>query len=72
MATILVENHSLKPYDQRVLGTYVFLEHTLRVVARDAKVLQEPGLARASSGIETIRGLAAWTDDYNNLFRILK
>jgi murein tripeptide amidase MpaA len=40
MATILVENHSLKPYDQRVLGTYVFLEHTLRVVARDAKGLR--------------------------------
>ncbi len=39
MATILVENHSLKPYDQRVLGTYVFLEHTLRVVAREGKSL---------------------------------
>jgi Zinc carboxypeptidase len=41
MATILVENHSLKPYDQRVLATYVFLEHTLRLVAREAANLRE-------------------------------
>jgi hypothetical protein len=40
MASILVENHSLKPYDQRVLGTYVFLEETLRVAARDAAGLR--------------------------------
>ncbi|WP_269714438.1 M14 family metallopeptidase [Caulobacter sp. NIBR2454] len=33
--TVLVENHSLKPYRQRVLGTYVLLEESLRVVARD-------------------------------------
>lgn len=29
MASVLVENHSLKPYRQRVLGTYVLLEATL-------------------------------------------
>jgi hypothetical protein len=40
MASILVENHSLKPYDQRVLGMYVFLEHTLRTIARDAAALR--------------------------------
>jgi hypothetical protein len=33
MATILVENHSLKPYRQRVLGTYVLLEQTIRTLA---------------------------------------
>ncbi|HEV2082165.1 MAG TPA: M14 family metallopeptidase [Brevundimonas sp.] len=33
--TILIENHSLKPYDQRVLGTYVFIETALRVLATD-------------------------------------
>lgn len=32
--TILVENHSLKPHKQRVLGTYVFLEQTMRTVSR--------------------------------------
>jgi murein tripeptide amidase MpaA len=31
--TILIENHSLKPYDQRVLGTYVFIEAALRILA---------------------------------------
>jgi murein tripeptide amidase MpaA len=40
LATILVENHSLKPYDQRVLGMYVLLENTLRLIARDAAGLR--------------------------------
>jgi murein tripeptide amidase MpaA len=40
MAAILVENHSLKPYDQRVLGMYVLLEHTMRTIARDAAALR--------------------------------
>ncbi|RKZ12694.1 carboxypeptidase [bacterium] len=31
--TVLLENHSLKPYRQRVLGTYVFLEACLRTAA---------------------------------------
>ncbi len=31
--TILIENHSLKPHEQRVLGTYVFLEQALRTLA---------------------------------------
>ena len=33
--TILLENHSLKPYRQRVLGTYVFLEACIRGVSND-------------------------------------
>ena len=33
LPTVLVENHSLKPYRQRVLGTYVFLDHVLQVLA---------------------------------------
>jgi len=41
IASILVENHSLKPYDQRVLGTYVFLEQTLRTVGAEAASLRE-------------------------------
>jgi murein tripeptide amidase MpaA len=40
LPSILVENHSLKPYDQRVLGTYVFLEHTLRTIARELAPLR--------------------------------
>jgi murein tripeptide amidase MpaA len=38
--TILIENHSLKPYDQRVLGMYVYLEHTLRVAGREVASLR--------------------------------
>ena len=32
--TILIENHSLKPHEQRVLGTYVFLEQAIRSLAQ--------------------------------------
>ncbi|WP_432381419.1 M14 family metallopeptidase [Duganella sp. P38] len=35
MPTVLVENHVLKPYKQRVLGTYVLLEQSLKTVGRD-------------------------------------
>ncbi|HUR79410.1 MAG TPA: M14 family metallopeptidase [Thermoanaerobaculia bacterium] len=41
IASILVENHSLKPYDQRVLGTYVFLEQTLRTVGAEGASLKQ-------------------------------
>jgi hypothetical protein len=30
---VLVENHSLKPFKQRVLGTYILLESTLTLTA---------------------------------------
>ncbi|RZJ00153.1 MAG: carboxypeptidase [Brevundimonas sp.] len=38
--TVLIENHSLKPYEQRVLGTYVFLETSLRIIAEQAEPLR--------------------------------
>ena len=41
LPTVLVENHSLKPYDQRVLGMYVFLEHALRVVGSETPSLRQ-------------------------------
>jgi murein tripeptide amidase MpaA len=34
--TVLVENHMLKPYRQRVLGTYVLLEAALKLAGQDA------------------------------------
>lgn len=40
LPTVLLENHSLKPYKQRVLGTYVFLESTLKLLAEHGKDLQ--------------------------------
>lgn len=40
LPTVLVENHSLKPYRQRVLGTYVLLEQALKTsAAHGAKLL---------------------------------
>ncbi|MEZ9594432.1 M14 family metallopeptidase [Shewanella sp. 10N.261.52.F9] len=39
LPTILIENHSLKPYKQRVLGTYVMLESSLKAIADDSTKL---------------------------------
>ncbi len=41
LPSILVENHSLKPYRQRVLGTYVLLEASLRTIGAGGKELQQ-------------------------------
>ncbi|PXA88757.1 carboxypeptidase, partial [Nostoc sp. 3335mG] len=38
--TVLLETHSLKPYRQRVLGTYVFVEESLRIAADRAAELR--------------------------------
>ena len=37
--SVLVETHSLKPYRQRVLGTYVLIEESLRLVGREGRTL---------------------------------
>ena len=42
------------------------------LVARDAKLLGREALAEAASEIDDIPGLRVWTDDFNNLFQILK
>lgn len=39
LPTVLIENHSLKPYKQRVLGTYVLLERTLKLLNEQGKAL---------------------------------
>ncbi|WP_417346252.1 M14 family metallopeptidase [Ferrimonas sp.] len=41
LPTILIENHSLKPFRQRVLGTYVMLEHTLTLLADRSEELRQ-------------------------------
>ncbi|HET7293513.1 MAG TPA: M14 family metallopeptidase [Vicinamibacteria bacterium] len=41
LPTILVENHSLKPFRQRVLGTVVFLDSLARVLDAGAPSLRE-------------------------------
>ena len=40
MASILIENHSLKPFEQRVLGTYVFLEQAINSLGDHFETLQ--------------------------------
>ncbi len=40
LATILVENHSLKPYCQRVLGTYILLAESMEMLAREYQSLR--------------------------------
>jgi len=41
LPTVLVENHSLKPFDQRVLGTYVLMESTLELLGKRGAELIE-------------------------------
>ena len=40
LPSILIENHSLKPFEQRVLGTYVFLEQAIKSVGNHFEELQ--------------------------------
>ena len=40
LPTVIVETHSLKPYAQRVLGTYVLLDSTLALLGSEAATLR--------------------------------
>ena len=42
------------------------------LVTRDDALLEREEIAKYTSEIEDIPGLRVWTDDFNNLFRILK
>jgi hypothetical protein len=42
------------------------------LVTRDQQLLQNPALATKSVPIEQISGLRLWTDDFNNLYQILR
>jgi SAM-dependent methyltransferase len=42
------------------------------LVTRDGAFLARPEIAKFTTEIGSIPGLRAWTDDFNNLFRILK
>lgn len=61
LPTVLVETHSLKPYRQRVLGTYVLLEQALRTVADERASLK--AARRADLARRPIRVDIAWVDD---------
>jgi len=49
LPSVLVENHSLKPYRQRVLGTYVLLEASLRVLGEHGAELRAVTTADAAA-----------------------
>ncbi|MGE5277457.1 MAG: ferrichrome ABC transporter permease [Acidobacteriota bacterium] len=42
------------------------------LLSRDARVLETPAIEEASGELEGKKGVALWTDDYSNLFRVLK
>jgi murein tripeptide amidase MpaA len=56
--TVLVENHMLKPYRQRVLGTYVLLEAALKLAATDRDLIAAAKAADRASRPATM--LARW------------
>ena len=60
LPTVLVETHSLKPYRQRVLGTYVLLEATLALLGRDGAALLAATAADQAARPAAIIG--GWTD----------
>jgi hypothetical protein len=42
------------------------------LVSRDSAALQGDAIRNATSAIKPIPGLGVWTDDFNNLFSVLK
>jgi hypothetical protein len=54
LPTVLFENHSLKPYRQRVLGTYVALESALRVLGSERDALRAAVAADRARRPETL------------------
>ncbi len=54
LATVLVENHSLKPFRRRVLGTYVLLESVLRTLGEHGAELRRATAADRARRPETL------------------
>ncbi len=54
LPTVLVENHSLKPFDRRVLGTYVFLEAALEKLGTAGETLRRAIAADRARRPETV------------------
>lgn len=80
LPTVLVETHSLKPYRQRVLGTYVLIESSLRNLGSQGDALQRavhadatakravvlPGRAKATGEQTTIDFLGISHETYTS------
>lgn len=64
LPTILVENHSLKPYKQRVLATYVFIESTLELLAKQHQQLAKAVAKDSSTRPKEL--VLAWDLDKEN------
>ncbi|AOS44529.1 Zinc carboxypeptidase [Lacunisphaera limnophila] len=60
LPAVLLETHSLKPYRQRVLGTYVFLESALRALGEHGPELQAAIAADRATRPEQVP--VNWTD----------
>lgn len=65
LPTILVENHSLKPFRQRVLGTYVLLKEVLRVVGEDGEALRAAVAKDRSTRRDPMPLGFAYVDDFS-------
>jgi hypothetical protein len=52
--SMLIENHALKPYDRRVLGTYVLLESAMRALGDNAKSVRDAIAQDRARRAETI------------------
>ncbi|MEO8045071.1 MAG: M14 family metallopeptidase [Spartobacteria bacterium] len=61
LPTVLLENHSLKPYERRVLGTYVYLESALRTAGKNAPALRQAIASDRAANAPTIP--LAWEND---------
>ena len=59
LPTVLVENHSLKPYNQRVLGTYILLESTLQTLGKYGRALRRAVIADRARQMEEVP--LSWT-----------
>ncbi|MEN2280849.1 M14 family metallopeptidase [Algoriphagus sp. SE2] len=54
LPAILIENHSLKPYQQRVLGTYVFLEQAIKSIGNHFTELQAAIASDKDQSMESV------------------
>ena len=73
LPTVLVENHSLKRYDQRVLATYIFLESALRTLGRQGDRLRkaiESDRSRKTARVPLDWQIAADAADWLNILGV--
>lgn len=61
LPTILVENHSLKSYDRRVLGTYVFLKTAMEVLIGEKHELRKAVKTDRSARPDPL--VLSWSED---------